>query len=220
MPGNLGTHLQVTAAAVQAVQDTALKGLTSPIKAYSCNLYILDSVQDSQQVTCMTLEDWHQAQQADPTLHLVISRLQDGTLRWWQSKQTDPPEFNQFLQEENHLLLWTGVLYRGARPRESGETLFQLVLPAAHWEVALKECHDEVGHLGPECMLDLMHGQFVRPHMAAQAKEYIEKYHPCITFKAKHPKAPLENIMATHPLEFIHLNYLCLEAGKGLEEMF
>ena len=28
----------------------------------------------------MTLEDWHQDQQADPTLSLVISRLQDGTL--------------------------------------------------------------------------------------------------------------------------------------------
>ena len=63
-----------------AVQAAALKGLTSPIEAYSCNLHILDSVQDSQQVACMTLEDWHQAQQVDPTLSLVISRLQDQTL--------------------------------------------------------------------------------------------------------------------------------------------
>ena len=38
------------------------------------------------------------------------------------------------------------------------------------------------------------------------------------TFKAKQPKAPLENIMATHPLELVHLNYLCLEPRKGLEE--
>ena len=57
IPDNSGTHLQVTAAAVQAVQDTALKGLTSPIEAYSCDLHIWDSVQDSQQVTCITLED-------------------------------------------------------------------------------------------------------------------------------------------------------------------
>ena len=81
MPDNSGTHLQVTAAAVQAVQETAIEGLTSPMEAYSCNLHVLDSVQDSLQVTSMTLEDWHQAQQADPTLSLVISRLQDGTLR-------------------------------------------------------------------------------------------------------------------------------------------
>ena len=68
MPENSGTHLKVTAAAVQAVQETALKGPASPIKAYSCNLHFLDAVQDSQQVTCMTLEDWHQAQNVDPTL--------------------------------------------------------------------------------------------------------------------------------------------------------
>ena len=94
MPDNSDTHLKVTAAAVWAVQEAALKDPVSPIKAYSCNLHILDTVQGSQQVTCMTLEDWCQAQQADPTLSLVISRLWDGTLGWWQSKQTDPPKFS------------------------------------------------------------------------------------------------------------------------------
>ena len=166
----------------------------------------------------MTLEDWHQAQQADPTLSLVICRLQDGTLGWLQSKQTDPSGFNQFSHEQNHLLLWKSVLYRKARPRESEETLFQLVLPAAHWEVALKGYHDEAGHLGLEHMLDLMHNQFFWPCMAAQAKEHVEKCHPCLTFKAKQPKAPPENSVATHPLELVHLDYLCLEHRKVLEE--
>ena len=59
MPDNSGTHLKVTATAVQAVQEAALEGPISSIVAYSCDLHILDAVQDSQQVTCMTLEDWH-----------------------------------------------------------------------------------------------------------------------------------------------------------------
>ena len=80
IPDNSGTHLQVTAAAVQAVQEAALEGPTSPIETYSCNLHILYSVQDSQQVICMTMEDWCPAQQADATLSLVTSRLWDGTL--------------------------------------------------------------------------------------------------------------------------------------------
>ena len=54
--------------------------------------------------------------------------------------------------------------------------------------------------------------------MAAQAKEHIGKCCPCLAFKSKQPKTPLENITATHPLELVHLNYLCLEPGKGLEE--
>ena len=67
-------------------------------------------------------------------------------------------------------------------------------------------------------MLDLMHDQFYGPHMAAQAKEHMDKCHTCLTHKAKQPKAPLENIVAMHPLELVHLDYLCLEPGKGLEE--
>ena len=39
---------------------------------------------------------------------------------------------------------------------------------------------------------------------------------PC--FKAKKPKAPLENMVVTHPLEPVHLYYLCMEPRKGLEE--
>ena len=54
--------------------------------------------------------------------------------------------------------------------------------------------------------------------MAAQAKEHIGKCLPCLAFKARQPKAPVINIMATHPLELVHLDYLCLEPGKGLEE--
>ena len=37
-------------------------------------------------------------------------------------------------------------------------------------------------------------------------------------FQSQAAKSPLVNIMATHPLELVHLNYLCLEPGKGLKE--
>ena len=67
-------------------------------------------------------------------------------------------------------------------------------------------------------MLDLMLDRFCWPHMAAQVKEHIGKCHPCLAFKAKQPKAPLENIVVLHHLELVHLDYLCLEPGKGLEE--
>ena len=64
----------------------------NPIKAYSCNLHILDSVGDSPQVTCMAIDDWHHAQWTDPVLGLVIVRLQDGTLDQCQLRPTDPLE--------------------------------------------------------------------------------------------------------------------------------
>ena len=54
--------------------------------------------------------------------------------------------------------------------------------------------------------------------MAIRAKEDIKKCLQCVTFKAKQQRVPMENIMATHPLELVHINYLCLEPGKCKEE--
>ena len=77
---------------------------------------------------------------------------------------------------------------------------------------------ERVPCLGLERMLNLMHGHFVWPQMALQAKEHIEKCCQCITLKVKQQWAPMENVMATHPLKLLHINYLCLEPGKGKEE--
>ena len=77
---------------MQAVLEAALQGPASPIKAYSSDLHILDILQDSNQVASMTLEDWHQAQEADSILNLVITTLRDGMLGKSQSKTTDPPK--------------------------------------------------------------------------------------------------------------------------------
>ena len=57
MPDTSDKCVQVTAAAVQAMQEAALKGSLSPIEAYSSNLHVPYSVEDSQQVACMTADD-------------------------------------------------------------------------------------------------------------------------------------------------------------------
>ena len=90
-------HIQVTAEAVLAIQKAALKGSASPTEAYSSNAHVLDSVKDSQQVTCMTTDDWLQAQWADPVLSLIIASLQDGTLSQCQLKTIDLPNYDSSL---------------------------------------------------------------------------------------------------------------------------
>ena len=54
--------------------------------------------------------------------------------------------------------------------------------------------------------------------MAVQVKQHVEKCCQCIIFKAKQQKAPMESIVATNPLELVHIDHLCLEPGKGKEE--
>ena len=146
MADTSGTCIQVTAVVVQAIQEAALKSSVSLIEAYSSHVHVLDSVEDSQQVACMTTDDWYQAQWVDPISRLLIVRLWDGTLSQWQLKTTNPPKLWQLLRDCNHLKLRWGILYRKTLPKESQEAFFQLVLLAAYREAALKECHNKVDH--------------------------------------------------------------------------
>ena len=110
MPNASGTHCWITAVAVHAMQEDGIKGPIYPIETYSCDLCILDVVEDGPLVARMTTDEWHWAQWADPILGLVITKMQDGTLGQGPLILTDPSELWQFLQECNHLKLRQGIL--------------------------------------------------------------------------------------------------------------
>ena len=184
------------------------------LSTISCYLHMLDPIEDSQQVTCMTTEECQQAQLAYPILNEMIIRMQDGTLEQYQIKPTDPVGLKQLLQECTHLKLRKGILYQKVLSRESLKALFQLALLTMHRETTLKGCNNEIGHSDLERMLDLMHDHFFWPQMAVQAKKHVEKCCQCIIFKAEQQRAPMEKTVVTCPLELVHIDYLCLEHGK------
>ena len=126
IPNTFGTHHWVTAVAVQAVQEAAIEGPTQLIKVYSCDLSVMDWLEEGPQVTCMTAKDWQQAQLADLFLGQVIAKMQGETLGQCQCKQTDSPEFQQLLWECNHLKLRQDILYSKGLPRGFQKTPFQL----------------------------------------------------------------------------------------------
>ena len=123
MPDNSGTSLKVNTAAVRAIQEAALDQPACPIKAYSYDLHVVGAIQDSQQVSQMTLDDWCHAQEVDPVLGIIVKRLREGTLEQDWSKKTDSPKLSQYRREQNNLVLQKGVLYRRDKPRESEEAL-------------------------------------------------------------------------------------------------
>ena len=112
MPDNSGTGIKVNAAAIRAIQEAALDQPACPIEAYSYDLQVIGAIQDSQQVAQMTLDDWWQAQEADPVLGIIIRRLKAGTLDQDWCKKTNSPELSQYKRERNNLVLQKGILYR------------------------------------------------------------------------------------------------------------
>ena len=110
MPDNLGTSLKVNTAAIRAIQKAAIDQPACPMEAYSYDLHVIGAVQDSQQVAQMTLDDWWQAQEADPVLGIIIKRLREGTLDQDWCKKTDSPKLSQYKREWNNLVTQKGIL--------------------------------------------------------------------------------------------------------------
>lgn len=93
-----------------------------------------------------------------------------------------------------------------------GAVLHQIVLPQQSREKALKGVHDEVGHLGYECALDLAPARLFYPKMARDIEDRCHTCERCFRRKANPQKAaPMESIQTTFPLELVCMDYLSLE---------
>ena len=62
-------------------------------------------------------------------------------------------------------------------------------------------CHEQIGHLGQDRVLELLRDRFFWPRS--------------IRRKTQPDVVPLHNIEATQPLELVHLDYLQIEPSKG-----
>ena len=91
----------------------------------------------------------------------------------------------------------------------------QLVLPHSYTSKAMAGCHDLVGHLGQERVLELLRDRFFWPGMHMDVASYINSCPRCIRRKTQPDTAPLLNIEVNQPLELIHLDYLQIEPSKG-----
>ena len=80
-------------------------------------------------------------------------------------------------------------------------------------------CHDDVGHLGLERSLDLLKDWFYWPNMAQDIETHIKQCDRCLRFKSKPQQTELHPIIATHPMELVHMDYLTIESGKANKDV-
>ena len=71
--------------------------------------------------------------------------------------------------------------------------------------------HDDVGHLGLERMLNILHGRFYWPNLEADATYYVCTCEWCLRFESKQDKAELYPLLVTYPLELVHMDFLTME---------
>ena len=105
-----------------------------------------------------------------------------------------------------------GLLNRKVFDGQLQENKFQFVLPKPYWKQSLEACHDNMGHLGIERTTSLLRDRFYWPTMIEDIEYHVKSCPHCLRFKTQPEKAELNLIIATRPLELVHIDYLTVEA--------
>lgn len=104
----------------------------------------------------------------------------------------------------------------GILPRKTA-TYMQLVLPAKYKQQVLTELHNNMGHQGFDRTMSLIRERFYWPRMHHDVDHYITKVCTCLKQKkpCKETRAPLQNIVTTHPFELVSIDFLHLDKCTG-----
>lgn len=157
------------------------------------------------------------AQRDDVTLGPVISALKDGN---WPVGVDNNSELGLMKREMARLVLKDGLLHRSSK-NLSGQSTYQMVLPAEFREAVLRSLHDDMGHLGVERTTDLVRSRFFWPKMAQTVEQYIKNCGQCVTFKTPCKKsASLHQIVSSGPLNLVCIDFLSMEPdSKGISNV-
>ena len=143
-------------------------------------------------------------------LSQIIGEIQKKTIGKLKIKMECLQKLRLSLKIKKQLILKQGVLYRRTT-QVNTRTKLQLALPHSHRTRAIAGCHDQVGHLGQDRVLDLLRDQFYWPGMHIDVVSYINSCPRCLRRKSQPDRAPLLNIEASQPLELFHLDCLKIE---------
>ena len=175
--------------------------------------HVVDALSKDSAPPGMTSLEWCHIQAQDPILSQIIREIHSKTLGKMKIKMGMLSELKALIRNRTQLTLKHGVLYK--KVRVNARTKQLLVVPQSYRQRAMEGCHDQVGHLGQDRVLDLLRDRFYWPGMHADVVSYINSCPRCLRRKSQQDKAPLVNIETSQSLELIHLDYLKIESSKG-----
>ena len=111
------------------------------------------------------------------------------------------------------------ALYLHSMPKGENEDLLLFMVPKVHWTATLNGCHQDVGHQGCDHTLSLLQEHFWRQGMAKHMRKVIRACTHCLQYEGGIPKAPLCLIVATAPLDPLHLDFTSIETTLELNQL-
>ena len=99
------------------------------------------------------------------------------------------------------------------------EDLLLFMVPKMHQTAALNGCHRDAGHQDHDCTLSLLQEHFWWPGMVKQRRQVIRACKQCLQLESGTPKAPLCPIVATAPLDLLHIDFTSIETTLELNQL-
>ena len=162
----------------------------------------------------MHVTDWAKIRREDPVLSAVLDWLE----AW---KKTDLKTlFREHASCVDGWLVWRNcqnfvihqkALYLHTTPMGESKDLMLFVVPKADQVTALNGCHQDAGLQGHDCTLSLLQEHIWWPGMASQMQQAIRNCTQCLQHKGSLPKAPLHPIVATAPMDLLHVDFTSIE---------
>ena len=155
----------------------------------------------------MTITEISKAQRSDPTLSLVIKKLEDGgtatTTEWKQFP------LHRYQQIRPQLLLHETILCRKVKSPTVVEAKLFIVVPTSLCKQFLSTAHDKAGHQGSDRTLSQLLQVAYWVGMAKDTIHYCSFCSTCqITKSLPAQPAPLQPIIASRPWELVAVDIL------------
>ena len=153
----------------------------------------------------------------------------DAVLQWLESKKkTDLRTLlGEHVSSEEGWMIWRnrqnfttlpGTLYLCSTPKGENEDLLLFMVPKTHQTAAPNGCHRDTGHQGHDCTLSLLQECFWWPGMAKQMRQVTKACRHCFQYEGGSPKAPLCPVVATTPLDLLHVDFTSIETMMELNQ--
>ena len=108
------------------------------------------------------------------------------------------------------------TLYLRSTPKGENEDLLLFMVPKMHQTATLNGCHRNAGRQGHDHTLSLLQECFWWPGMAKQVRQVIKACRYCLQYEGGSPKAHLCPIVATAPLDLLHVDFTSIETTMEL----
>ena len=156
----------------------------------------------------LTKAQWREEQGTDLSISKVVDLICTKKIASYECQKTDPDDFKGLLRLRKDLFLDNGLLYCKAYFKTTNKLIHQFVMPVQFRKRTVMVCHDDYGHLGMDRVLVLLQERYFWPKMSEDVWTYIRQCERCMRFKKLKEQTKLFPIMATYPLELVHLDFL------------